>query len=383
MNRPFHLPPQTNAQAQPRVFRRSPGKIPPEPEPASAQDKPDLYRNEPASAQLKPASGQDEQASGQLKPVPVRDELEFDDFLDFLRCERNFSPHTLSAYGESLSQFRAYLQKYQLSRSWTGVATEHIRQWMIEVQHDHKKSTLHARVAALRSFFRYRQARENLENNPCRGLTLPRKEKVLPKFLSEAQVDALIQEPMRLFSLSRLEPFVAHRDALILELFYSTGCRIGELASLRWSQIQLSQAWIKVHGKGAKERLCPIGQRAVDALLRWQGFLQSRALLFRPDAPNIPADAPVFFAQRTPQRALSARCIQQRLKDYLARAGLPLDLSPHKLRHSYATHLLNRGADLRSVQELLGHENLSTTQIYTHVDITHMKKTYRRAHPRG
>jgi integrase/recombinase XerC len=341
----------------------------------------------PASAQDEQALGQDEPASDQLEPAPVQDELEFDDFLDFLRCERNFSPHTLSAYEESLSQFRAYLQKYQLSRSWTGVVTEHIRQWMIEIQHAHKKSTLHARVAALRSFFRYRQARKHLENNPCRGLTLPRKEKVLPKFLSEAQIDTLIQEPMRLLSLSRLEPFVAHRDTLVLELFYSTGCRIGELASLRWSQIHLSQAWIKIHGKGAKERLCPIGQRAVDALLRWQSFLQSQALLPCPDAPDnspdIPADAPVFFARHTPQKTLSARRIQQRLKDYLARAGLPLDLSPHKLRHSYATHLLNRGADLRSVQELLGHENLSTTQIYTHVDTTHMKKVYRRAHPRG
>ncbi|MDR3143298.1 MAG: tyrosine recombinase [Puniceicoccales bacterium] len=343
MKRQAHLPPQVNAQKRPKA--KTPPKIP-------------------------------EETPSALK-VSVQDELEFDDFLSFLSCERNFSPHTLSAYRESLSQFRAYLRKYQLSPSWRGVVTEHIRQWMIEVQHDHKKSTLHARVAAIRSFFRYRQSRKNLENNPCRGLTLPRKEKTLPKFLSEAQVDALIQEPMRLLSLSRLEPFVAHRDTLILELFYSTGCRIGELVSLRWSQVQLSQRWIKVHGKGAKERLCPIGQQAVDALLRWQSFLQSR------DSCLAPPDGPVLFAQRTPQRALSARCIQQRLKDYLARAGLPLDLSPHKLRHSYATHLLNRGADLRSVQELLGHENLSTTQIYTHVDVAHMKKIHRKAHPRG
>jgi integrase/recombinase XerC len=311
-------------------------------------------------------------------PLIPQDTLHFDSFMTFLTHERNFSHHTLISYEESLSQLRDYLRKYQLSSSWEGVETDHIRQWMIELQHDHKKSSLHARLSAVRSFFRYLQIHHHLPHNPCHRLVLPRREKILPKFLSETQMELLIQEPIRLLSSIQLDPFIAYRDAALLELFYSTGARISELSSLQWSQIQLDRRWIKVHGKGSKERLCPIGQRAIDALLQWRNFLSSHG--------SSNADAPeshVFFGLHTPQKSLSPRQIQQQLKRYLAHAGLPSDLSPHKIRHSYATHLLNRGADLRTVQELLGHENLSTTQIYTHVDVAHMQKIYRQAHPRG
>ena len=300
--------------------------------------------------------------------------------MTFLAHERNFSRHTLVAYEESLSQLRDYLRKYQLCKSWEEVATDHIRQWMIELQHDHKKSSLHARLSAVRSFFRYLQIHHQLPHNPCHRLVLPRREKILPKFLSEIQIDTLIQAPLRLLSSAQLDPFIAHRNTALLELFYSTGTRISELASLVWSQIHLQERWIKVYGKGSKERIGPIGQRAIDALSQWQHFLSSRGLY--PIYKDIPVTY-VFFGLRTPQKALSPRHIQQQLKRYLAYAGLPADLSPHKIRHSYATHLLNHGADLRTVQELLGHENLSTTQIYTHVDAAHMQKIYRQAHPRS
>ncbi|MDR0445029.1 MAG: tyrosine-type recombinase/integrase [Puniceicoccales bacterium] len=308
------------------------------------------------------------------------DVLNFDSFITFLSHERNFSPHTVIAYKESLSQLRHYLRQYQLCDSWEQVSTDHLRQWMIELQHAHEKSTLHARVSAIRSFFRHLQIHHYLDINPCLGLLLPRKAKTLPKFLSETQIDSLIQQPLRLLSSSQLNPFIAHRDALLLELFYSTGTRISEVSSLSWSQIHPQERWIKIHGKGSKERICPMGQRAIDALSQWQYFLSSRG--FYPNYQDMPVTY-VFFGLHTPHKPLSDRHIQQRLKFYLAQAGLPHDLSLHKIRHSYATHLLNRGADLRTVQELLGHENLSTTQIYTHVDAAHMKKTYDRAHPRS
>jgi integrase/recombinase XerC len=310
----------------------------------------------------------------------LQDNLHFDSFMIFLTHERNFSHHTLISYEASLSQLRDYLRKYQLCKSWEEISTDHIRQWMIELQHDHKKSTLHARLSAVRSFFRYLQIYHHLPHNPCHRLVRPRREKILPKFLSETQVDILIQAPLRLLSSGRLDPFIAHRDAALLELFYSTGTRISEVSSLSWSQIHLQERWIKIHGKGSKERICPIGQRAIEALSQWQYFLSSRGLY--PTHKDRPVTY-VFFGLRTPHKALSPRHIQQQLKFYLAQTGLPHDLSPHKIRHSYATHLLNHGADLRTVQELLGHENLSTTQIYTHVDAAHMKKIYQQAHPRS
>jgi len=200
---------------------------------------------------------------------------------------------------------------------------------------------------------------------------LPRLDKPLPKFLTEKQMTDLLTGPLRLLENQSLDAFTAWRDRLVMELLYGGGLRVSELVGLDYGQIDFENGVARVMGKGRKERLCPLGRVAMAVLVKWRDeFARDRT-----------PESPVIVNRR--HERLPVRQVQLLLKRYLALAGLPNDITPHKLRHSYATHLLNAGADLRLVQELLGHVNLATTQIYTHVSVAHLKKIYERAHPRA
>ena len=235
------------------------------------------------------------------------------------------------------------------------------------------RRTLHNHASGLRALFRYWRREGRLDRNPFAGVPLPKLEKRLPQFLTEDQMKLLLHGPQRLIENGALDPFLAWRDRLAMELLYGAGLRVSELVALNLGDIDPDSGVARVLGKGRKERLCPIGRVAL-------AVLQKFRTEFRPDATDRSSVLP-----RTKHKAqrMTVRTVQLMLKRYLALAGLPLDLTPHKLRHSYATHLLNAGADLRLVQELLGHASLGTTQVYTHVSVARLKEIYAKAHPRA
>ncbi len=246
-----------------------------------------------------------------------------------------------------------------------------MRDFVIEAQHRFGRRTLHNHASGLRAFFKYWQRRGRVEKNPLIGLVLPKLEKRLPQFLTEAQMKLLLDGPLRLLENGAESPFTAWRDRLAMELLYGAGLRVSELTGLNHGSLEADGTVARVLGKGNKERLCPLGKVAAGVLKKWT----------REFARDTGLDAPVLVDAR--HRRMTPRAVQLMLKRYLALAGLPGDLTPHKLRHSYATHLLNAGADLRLVQELLGHASLNTTQVYTHVTVARLRAIYDKAHPRA
>ena len=230
---------------------------------------------------------------------------------------------------------------------------------------------MHNHVSGLRTFYLYLRKQGQVESNPFTGVTLPKLSKPLPKFLTQKQMRQLLEAPVRLWKDGKLSEFEAFRDSLILELLYGGGIRVSELCALNHGGVDPGQGVARVLGKGRKERLCPLGTVAIRCL---QVFVERFDLPAELGAPVVP--------QRNGQRMVP-RQVQKLLKTHLAAAELPLDMTPHKLRHSFATHMLDNGADLRTVQELLGHANLSTTQIYTHVSIARLKEAHKQAHPRA
>jgi len=300
----------------------------------------------------------------ELKPVAS--------FLRSLESERRMSAYTVRNYGQALRRFAAWLrQSARWNGDWAAVGTVQARGYLIEAQRDLSRRTVHNHFSALRTFFQWMRERGNLDANPLAGLSMPKLPKSLPKFLTESQMRALLNGPMRLLENEAIDAFAAWRDRLTLELLYGAGLRVSELVALTYGAIDEQSGVARVVGKGGKERLCPIGKVALACLKHFKDA----------HAPATHRDAPVLVNERG--RPVSVRQVQLMLKRYLGLAGLPLDLSPHKLRHSYATHLLNHGADLRMVQELLGHASLSTTQIYTHVGVARLQEAHRRAHPRA
>jgi integrase/recombinase XerC len=236
------------------------------------------------------------------------------------------------------------------------------------------------RFSALRTFYRFLIRRSHVASSPIKNLSLPKLEKRLPKFLTVQQMTDLLNAPMAALNApakkSAGRPVVksaCYRDRAILETIYSCGLRISELCSLNAVDLDWHEGVVRVMGKGRKERLLPIGSQALEAIRAYWALLP---------APPV-GNTPVFRAESGNGRPLSRRMLQSRLKKYLVLAGLDPGLTPHKLRHSYATHLLDAGADLRSVQELLGHAHLVTTQVYTHLTTERLKRAYDRAHPRA
>ena len=290
------------------------------------------------------------------------------EFLNAQRVERDASPLTIRNYSADIAAFADWFeQKYQQKCDWLQVGPFHLRAYLVHLtERQFDRSTIHLKMSALRSMFKWLVRTERVKQNPLVGLTLPKKGRRLPKFLTIQQVEALLDAPLKE---SAKDNLAAWRDKAILETLYSAGLRIHELVQLNDEDMDVLGEVARVRGKGKKERLAALGGPAIETL---QKYLELRARSSR--GP--------LFVNRFGGR-MTARSVQRMLKKYLIAAGLDPSLTPHKLRHSFATHLLDAGADLRSVQELLGHVSLSSTQIYTHITPERLKKVYEKAHPRA
>lgn len=287
------------------------------------------------------------------------------EFIGYLEAEKNASPQTIRTYRTSLEAFR----KFRPAGAWTDFKADDFRAWMLGLMKaEMARSSVRLRFAALRSFYAFLHMRRTIPKNVLLEVSLPKMEKQLPRFLTTAQVDSLVAAPAAADKSRQAPTWMAERDAAVIELFYSTGMRLSELVGLDVKDLDPISETARVTGKGARERVCPVGGPALEAIQRYRHAARVNA-------------GPLFINKS--RRRLSSRSVNSLLKLRLSQAGLPADLSPHKLRHSFATHLLDNGADLRSVQTLLGHASLSTTQIYTHVTIERLKAAYMAAHPRA
>lgn len=304
-------------------------------------------------------------------PTAVIDEW-WAPFEGYLASERRYSRYTVRNYRQAFDDFYQWAAPTGLwARGLAALTTRDLRDFVIEAQRRFDRRTLHNHASGLRSLFKYWQRQGRLARNPLAGVPLPKLERRLPRFLTEEQMKLLLAGPQRLMENHAIDPHDAWRDRLAMELLYGAGLRVSELEGLTYEALDEEAAVVRVRGKGNKERLCPIGRVALAVL---QHFRDHHA---RPSAPT-----QAILVNRDGTR-MGVRAVQLMLKRYLGLAGLPLDLTPHKLRHSYATHLLNAGADLRLVQELLGHAQLTTTQVYTHVSVARLKEIYAKAHPRA
>lgn len=289
-------------------------------------------------------------------------------FLTYMAVEKNASAHTLAAYRRTLQQFRDWMGARFVS--WHECEADSFRGWLYEaMQQELKPASIRLRFAALRSLYAYLMRREGLQVNPLAEVTLPKARHGLPVHLSLHQMEELLSLPLRTPVDKKSPDWLPYRDAAILELFYSCGIRLSELVGLNADALQPGVECVRVMGKGRKERLVPVGDYAREALLNYR----LRA--------GLDPQGPLFISRL--RRRMTGRSVQLMLDKYLRCSDLPFHISPHKLRHTFATHMLDAGADLRSVQELLGHASLSTTQIYTHVTKTRMKAAYLNAHPRA
>lgn len=318
------------------------------------------------------------------RPEPKRD-AHVAAFLAHLRSERAASDYTVRNYEHALREFTAWhVATRQTPPDWPVLERDDFRAYLRNLGRSAVgRAVIRLRFSALKSFYKFLMRRGVVATLPIKNISLPKLESRLPKFLTIAQMVALVRAPLRELDAARaaaradakadVDDTVFLRDVAILETIYSCGLRISELAGLRGGDVNWPEQLIRVLGKGRKERQVPIGVPALNAIRSYW-----RALAAAPEA----GDA-VFQAGRDKPAAVSPRVIQLRLKRYLATAGLDPNLTPHKLRHSYATHLLDAGADLRSVQELLGHAHLQTTQLYTHLTTERLKKIYNDAHPRA
>ena len=304
--------------------------------------------------------------------IPKGAEEALNRFCDYILSERRLSDYTLRNYRHAITTFMEWLiAQHKWQGNFNQVDGYQVRAYLIESQETLSRRTIHNHFSALRAFFKFLLQRSVVKANPFSGLSLPKLPKSLPKYMTEKQMVQLLGGPMRLLEQKAISPFKACRDQLMMELLYGGGIRVSELVGLNYGAIDASQGIARVLGKGNKERLCPLGTVAMECLNQFkEKFAQSTSY-----------DAPVVVNEK--HKRLPVRQVQLLLKEYLALADLPMDMTPHKIRHSYATHLLNRGADLRLVQELLGHASLSTTQIYTHVGIKRLQDAHRQAHPRA
>ena len=287
-----------------------------------------------------------------------------EEFLRYLAIERNASPRTLKAYRQALTAFRA-----ENKTPWKTSTANDFRDYLFAItKRGQARSYVRLQFSALRTFYQFLAARKGLGRNPLREVQLPKIDKKLPLVLTRQQIEELLAAPTRVAKNRAAPSWMPLRDVAIMELFYSSGLRLSELAALDVADVDLYTESVRVFGKGRKERICPVGLPALEAISRYRA------------AANVHS-GPLFINKG--RRRMSTRSIWLILKRYLRHTSIPISISPHKLRHSFATHMLDRGADLRSVQALLGHASLSTTQIYTHVTVERLKKAYAEAHPRA
>jgi len=321
-------------------------------------------------------------------------------FLDYLTYERRFSEHTAKCYGADLTQYGEFLKSASESdhtdaemissshhdaEPATAVATQvdlKVDQLLLSAQIDslrsylgvlnekqYSKATIARKLATLRSFYKFLVKRNYISSNPVVSIRTPKQEKKLPRFLEYEEVKLLLSTPP-------VNTWLGARDRAILETLYSTGIRVSELVALNMDDIDFLGEVVHVRGKGKKERIAPIGSSALQVIQHYMEYRNKRA------QSNGNFDSKVLFVNKHGRR-LSTRSVRRKMDKYLKMSGLDPEISPHTLRHSFATHMLNKGADLRSVQELLGHQSLSTTQIYTHLTTTRLKEVYDSAHPRN
>jgi site-specific recombinase XerD len=287
-----------------------------------------------------------------------------EEFLRYLANERNASPRTLKAYRHALTGFRA-----QNKAPWRTCTADNFRDYLFALmKQGQARSYLRLQFSALRTFYQFLKARKGVRRNPVQEVQLPKMEKKLPLVLTRLQVEELLTAPAREPKSRSAPSWMPLRDVAIMELFYSSGLRLSELAALDVADVDPYTETVRVFGKGRKERVCPVGLPALEAIQKYRA------------AANVHT-GPLFMNKG--RRRISVRSIWLVLKRYVRHTSIPISISPHKLRHSFATHMLDRGADLRSVQALLGHSSLSTTQIYTHVTVERLKKAYADAHPRA
>jgi len=310
-------------------------------------------------------------------------------FVQNLEAVQQASPHTVSNYLRDILQFArtTWGAKTSPPLPWKSADRYAARRFLVDVQKaGGSAATTRRKLSSLRSFYKFLIREGKAPANPFGGLVLPKKPQRLPKLLSVKEVERLLEAPKRAHGESRAAAsgrsaawhrYAVLRDTAFLELLYSTGIRVGELTGLMDEQVDLLAGVVRVRGKGNKERLCPLGAPAAEAL---EHMLEARDA-YRTSAA-FDGRAPALFINRS-GGPLTARSIERLMKVYILEAGLDPLLSPHALRHSFATHMLDAGADLRSVQELLGHASLSTTQIYTHVSVERLKKVYEQSHPRA
>jgi|MDSW01.1.fsa_nt_gb integrase/recombinase XerC len=286
-------------------------------------------------------------------------------FLKHLENVRQLSPHTLRAYKLDLKEFESFLSKKACSTNLEKIELTELRLYLGALSAKNIGATTIARnISTLKSFFRWLEDMGYIQNNPCISLRGPKPKKKLPRYLEEDEIERLLQAP-------REQDRNGFRDRAILETLYSTGCRVSELVNLDINHIDLKRGIALVHGKGKKQRYAMLGRPAIDALEDYMRHKQMSGL-----------NSACLFLNKNNTR-LTARSVRRILNKCLQRAGIHSPCSPHTLRHSFATHLMRRGADLRTVQELLGHESIGSTQIYTHVSIETLRDLYTQAHPLG
>ena len=282
----------------------------------------------------------------------------------FLGTLRHLSPHTRGAYGRDLARLREYCDKHAIDR-WRALDGRQLRGFVAE---RHRQGiggrSLQRNLSAIRAFYRYLLAAGRAASNPAEGLRAPRAPQRLPALLAVDQARQLLE--------TEAQAPLAARDRAMFELFYSSGLRLSELTALDLDALDCADRLVTVIGKGNKERTLPVGRKALAALEQW--------LAIRPSLCG-PGQAALFVSRRGAR--ISRRNVQQRLREWAIRQGLPNPVHPHMLRHSFASHLLQSSGDLRAVQELLGHADISTTQVYTHLDFQHLARVYDQAHPRA
>jgi integrase/recombinase XerC len=285
-------------------------------------------------------------------------------FIEHLRSEKRYSPHTLSNYQRDLTAFCAYCENNALV-NWSDLDSHHLRAY-VAARHRRGLSgrSLQRELSAIRRFFEFLRREQVVKHNPVTGISAPKAPRKLPAPLDVDQMS-------RLLTLTDKQP-IAVRDWAMMELLYSSGLRLAELVSLNIDSVDLKDGSLPVTGKGAKTRVLPLGRFAKAALQQW---LQVRAQLAGPE------EKALFVSLRGSR--ISPRAVQQRLRDWGIRQGVDSAVHPHRLRHSFASHMLESSGDLRAVQELLGHADISTTQVYTHLDFQHLAKVYDQAHPRA
>ena len=316
-------------------------------------------------------------------PQPLPGDTRVAGFLSHLATDRGASIYTQRNYRQALGEFTEWHRHERGTvPDWPKLQRDDFRVYLRHLgRRKLGRAAIRLRFSALRTFYRFLIRRGEVEISPVRNLAMPGTARRLPKYLTVHQMADLLRAPLKPLEKSPkgsakgrpVSATICHRDVAVLETIYSCGLRVSELCGLLGGDIDWDEAVVRVRGKGRKERMVPIGEPALNAIRHYWGFLRQ--------PPS--ASEPVFQAGRDPARPVSHRTLQVRLKQHLAAAGLDPAITPHKLRHSYATHLLDAGADLRSVQELLGHAHLVTTQVYTHVSTDRLKKAYDAAHPRA